>query len=196
MRALQELRLWIAENLQKRLSVEQLAGHVAMSVRNFERVFTREVGITPAHYVLHVRVEAVRRELQQTGKGFKQVAAATGFGSADSMRRAFLRLLGITPQTYRAQLSARKRTATPRQAQNQLAGVSDHGRDIAPQSSRRSTPGLVVLNIVIVIDLLEGISNRWLYVRSGRRPFSHGRITSNREVTETASRRTEEMERR
>ena len=104
-------QLWIAENLQKPLPVEELASHVAMSVRNFERVFTREVGITPAQYVLHVRVEAARRELQQTDKGFKQVAAATGFGSADSMRRAFLRLLDITPRTYRAQLSARTRTA-------------------------------------------------------------------------------------
>ena len=106
MRALQELQLWIAESLHRRLSVEQLAGHVAMSVRNFERIFTREVGITPAQYVLHVRVEAARRELQQSDKGFKQVAAATGFGSTDSMRRAFVRLLGITPQIYRAQLSA------------------------------------------------------------------------------------------
>jgi transcriptional regulator GlxA family with amidase domain len=109
MRALQELQLWIAENLQKRLSVEELAGHVAMSVRNFERVFTREVGIAPSQYVLQVRVEAARRQLQQTDKGFKQVAAAAGFGSVDSMRRAFVRLLGITAQTYRAQLSARGR---------------------------------------------------------------------------------------
>ena len=58
-----------------------------------------------------MRVEAARRELQQTNKGFKEVAAATGFGSADSMRRAFLRLLGITPQTHCAQLSVRTRTA-------------------------------------------------------------------------------------
>jgi transcriptional regulator GlxA family with amidase domain len=114
MRALQELQLWIAENLQKRLSVEELADHVAMSLRNFERVFTREVGITPAQYVLHARVEAARRELQQTDKGLKQVAAITGFGSADSMRRAFVRLLGITPRTYRAQISARTRTDTVR----------------------------------------------------------------------------------
>lgn len=82
-----------------------------MSIRNFERAFTREVGLTPAQYVLHMRVEAARRELQQTDKGFKQVAATAGFGSADSMRRAFVRLLGITPQTYRAQLSERNRTA-------------------------------------------------------------------------------------
>ena len=68
-----------------------------MSVRNFERVFTREVGTTPSQYVLQMRVEAARRQLERTGDGLKQVAAATGFGSVDVMRRAFVRLLGITP---------------------------------------------------------------------------------------------------
>jgi len=103
MRALQELQLWIAENLPKRLSAEHLASRVAMSVRNFERVFTREVGTTPTQYVLHVRVEAARRQLEQTEKGLKQIAAAVGFTSADSMRRAFVRRLGITPLRYRHQ---------------------------------------------------------------------------------------------
>jgi transcriptional regulator GlxA family with amidase domain len=114
MRALQELQLWIAENLQRRLSVEDLAGHVAMSARNFERVFTREVGTAPAQYVLRVRVEAARRQLEHTERGFKQVATASGFGGPDSMRRAFVRLLGITPQRYRAQVRAGARFAASR----------------------------------------------------------------------------------
>lgn len=74
---------------------------MSMSVRNFERVFTREVGTTPSQYVLQMRVEAARRELERTQKGLKQVASAAGFGSADVMRRAFIRLLGITPRRYR-----------------------------------------------------------------------------------------------
>ena len=72
-----------------------------MSVRNFERVFTREVGITPAQYVLQMRVEAARRHLERTDRGLKQVALAAGFGNVDVMRRAFVRLLGITPRRYR-----------------------------------------------------------------------------------------------
>jgi len=72
-----------------------------MSVRNFERVFTREVGTAPSQYVLQVRVEAARRQLERTDRGLKQVAAAAGFGSVDVMRRAFVRLLGITPRRYR-----------------------------------------------------------------------------------------------
>jgi transcriptional regulator GlxA family with amidase domain len=51
--------------------------------------------------VLRVRVEAARRELERTDRGLKQVASAAGFGSVDLMRRAFVRILGITPRHYR-----------------------------------------------------------------------------------------------
>jgi transcriptional regulator GlxA family with amidase domain len=101
MASIRELQIWIAEHLGTRLSVEDLADRMAMSVRNFERVFTREVGTTPSQYVLQARVEAARRRLERTGSGLKQVAAAAGFGSVDVMRRAFVRLLGITPRRYR-----------------------------------------------------------------------------------------------
>jgi transcriptional regulator GlxA family with amidase domain len=101
MTSIRELQIWIAEHLEARLSVEDLADRMAMSVRNFERVFTREVGTTPSQYVLQMRVEAARRRLERTDGGLKQVAAAAGFGSVDVMRRAFVRLLGITPRRYR-----------------------------------------------------------------------------------------------
>src|SRR5262245_33356597 len=99
--SIRELQIWIAEHLAKKLSVETLAERMAMSVRNFERVFTREVGTTPSQYVLRTRVEAARRQLERTDRGLKQVASAAGFGSVDVMRRAFVRALGITPRRYR-----------------------------------------------------------------------------------------------
>jgi transcriptional regulator GlxA family with amidase domain len=101
MMSIRELQIWIAEHLQTRLSVNDLSDRMAMSVRNFERVFTREVGATPSQYVLQLRVEAARRELERTEKGLKQVALSVGFGSVDVMRRAFVRLLGLTPGRYR-----------------------------------------------------------------------------------------------
>jgi transcriptional regulator GlxA family with amidase domain len=104
MKAIHELQVWIAENLHNNLSVQKLADRIAMSVRNFERVFTREFGKTPSHYVLQMRAEAVRRQLERTDQGLKQIAAACGFGSTDSMRRAFLRSVGTTPHRYRRQL--------------------------------------------------------------------------------------------
>ena len=101
MMSIRELQIWIAEHLQTQLSIEGLAHRMSMSVRNFERVFTREVGTTPSQYVLQTRVEAARRELERTGRGLKQVASAAGFSNLDVMRRAFVRLLGITPLRYR-----------------------------------------------------------------------------------------------
>jgi transcriptional regulator GlxA family with amidase domain len=101
MSSIRELQIWIAEHLSGRLSVEDLADRMAMSVRNFERVFTREVGTTPSQYVLQMRVEAARRLLERTKDGLKQIASTTGFSNVDVMRRAFVRLLGITPRRYR-----------------------------------------------------------------------------------------------
>lgn len=101
MKAIQELQVWIEENLRKKLTVQLLADRVAMSVRNFERVFTREVGRTPSRYVLQARVEAVRDQLERTDRGLKQIAAACGFGCADVMRRSFARFVGVTPSQYR-----------------------------------------------------------------------------------------------
>jgi transcriptional regulator GlxA family with amidase domain len=111
LRAIQELQVWIAENLPNNLSVQKLADRAAMSVRNFERVFTRELGKTPAHFVLQMRAEAARRRLEGTDQGLKQIAAACGFASADSMRRAFLRAVGTTPHKYRRQFHGPERCA-------------------------------------------------------------------------------------
>jgi transcriptional regulator GlxA family with amidase domain len=101
MMSIRERQIWIVEHLQTKLLVDDLADRMSMSVRNFERVFTREVGATPSQYVLQMRVEGARRELERTQKGLKQVASAAGFGSVDVMRRAFVRLLGLTPRRYR-----------------------------------------------------------------------------------------------
>ncbi len=100
--AMQELQVWIAENLRKEMSVRTLACRVGMSVRNFERVFTRELGRTPSKYILQVRVEAARHQLERTDRGLKQIAVACGFGSADVMRRSFARYIGVTPGQYRS----------------------------------------------------------------------------------------------
>jgi transcriptional regulator GlxA family with amidase domain len=101
MASVRELQIWIAEHLRTKLTVEDLAERMSMSVRNFERVFTREVGTTPSQYLLQIRVEAARRQLERPAGSLKSVASAAGFGNVDVMRRAFVRLIGITPRRYR-----------------------------------------------------------------------------------------------
>jgi len=98
---LRELQTWIVDHPDADLSVPSLARRVAMSPRNFARVFTREVGMTPARYVEAIRVESARRRLEESPDGVDGVAAAAGFGSSESMRRAFLRTVRVGPQAYR-----------------------------------------------------------------------------------------------
>jgi transcriptional regulator GlxA family with amidase domain len=96
-----ELSVWVTENLQQNLSVDELAYRVAMIPRNFARVFVREFGTTPARFVENLRLEASRPMLQTTRKSAKEIAGAVGFHSAEVMRRAFERNIGISPTRHR-----------------------------------------------------------------------------------------------
>ena len=96
-----ELTVWIAENLREDLSVESLAVRVAMSPRNFARVFAREFRITPARFVEELRLDACRRKLETTTNAIDEIAEAAGFASTEVMRRAFERCLGTSPRSYR-----------------------------------------------------------------------------------------------
>ncbi len=78
-----------------------LAAAAAMSVRHFSRVFTEEVGDTPGRYVERVRLEAARHELETTGDTLDVIAARCGFGTAETLRRAFQRRIGVAPDAYR-----------------------------------------------------------------------------------------------
>lgn len=101
-RPLRDLQMWMMEHLTENLSVPALAARVAMSERNFQRVFTRDLGKSPAHYVEEIRIEAVRRKLERSTQGMEEIASACGFSSADVMSRGFVRQLKVTPAEYRA----------------------------------------------------------------------------------------------
>jgi transcriptional regulator GlxA family with amidase domain len=103
---LHELRVWMAEHLTADLSVEALAQRVAMSQRNFQRVFTAEAGKPPARYVEELRIEAARRYLERTTQSLDEIADRCGFGSADVMGRVFVRLLNSTPGEYRGRFGS------------------------------------------------------------------------------------------
>ena len=98
---LRELRVWMAEHLTADLSVPALARRVAMSPRNFQRVFTKEAGKSPARYVEELRIETARRLLERTTQSMDEIADRCGFGSADVLARAFTRVLQSTPGEYR-----------------------------------------------------------------------------------------------
>ncbi len=80
----------------------QLAKRAAVSERHLRRMFADQTGTTPARFVERIRVEAAREQLERTTRPIETVAATCGFGSPETMRRAFLRVLGVGPSDYRA----------------------------------------------------------------------------------------------
>jgi transcriptional regulator GlxA family with amidase domain len=98
---IQAAQEYVLENLSADLSVDVLALRAGMSTRNFARVFRREVKFTPAAFVDAARTDAARRMLADTKMPLQRIARACGFGNLNSMRRVFVRNLGVAPLDYR-----------------------------------------------------------------------------------------------
>jgi transcriptional regulator GlxA family with amidase domain len=97
---LRELQVWMLQNLREDLTVESLADRIGVSARHFTRVCLRETGMNPGQFVDRMRVEAAQQIIDSSSRGLKEVADASGFKSADAMRRTFLRVLGVTAAEY------------------------------------------------------------------------------------------------
>lgn len=88
--------------------VPVLAARVGLSERHFTRLFAAEVGMPPARYVEKVRVETARRLLETEPITTDAVARRCGFGTGETLRRAFHRQLGVAPEDYRRRFSTRR----------------------------------------------------------------------------------------
>jgi transcriptional regulator GlxA family with amidase domain len=103
---LRDVQAWVAEHPEADLSVEKLARRAGLSPRQFARTFADETGISPGRYVDKVRLEAARRHLEDTVADVGQIARTCGYGTPESMRRAFVRSLGVSPAEYRRRFAA------------------------------------------------------------------------------------------
>ena len=100
------LHEWINNHLADDLPLPVLADRAVMSERSFSRHYAEATGLTPARAIERLRVEAARRLLSESGLPVKRISQRCGFGSEETMRRSFLRLLAVTPQDYRSRFTA------------------------------------------------------------------------------------------
>jgi transcriptional regulator GlxA family with amidase domain len=108
-----DLQVWIMENPSVDLRVKALAQRVEMSPRNFARVFLLETGVTPAKYVERVRTDLVRHYLENTDKNVSEIAQKTGFKDTETMRRTFIRHIGVNPVDYRDRFGRKHKHQPP-----------------------------------------------------------------------------------
>jgi len=95
------LLTWARENLDARLTVEDLAERAGMSSRHFTRAFIAETGATPSKAIERLRIEVARERVQASSEAIERVAEITGFRDPERMRRAFIRAFGQPPQSLR-----------------------------------------------------------------------------------------------
>jgi len=101
------LHEWINKHLGDDLPLAVLAEQARMSERSFSRHYAEATGLTPTRAIERLRVEAARRLLAESRLPAKRISQRCGFGSEETMRRSFVRLLAVTPQDYRTRFSAR-----------------------------------------------------------------------------------------
>jgi transcriptional regulator GlxA family with amidase domain len=92
----------ILEDLTQDLTVPKLAAMVCMSERNFSRVFTASLSVSPARFVERLRVDHACEILQRGDASLADLPQLAGFSNAEQMRRAFQRNRGISPSDYKA----------------------------------------------------------------------------------------------
>lgn len=96
-----ELINWMAENIERAITVETMAEKAGMTQRSFHRRFTREIGATPAKYLERLRLDTARALLERTKEPLKAIAAKSGFGAPVRLIHVFERRMGMSPSAYR-----------------------------------------------------------------------------------------------
>lgn len=96
---------WLEANLNRELSVPELAKRAAMSPRTFARQFRRQTGTTPHQWLTHLRLLAAQRRLEQSRDSMDEIAEAVGWQTAATLRLHFSRELQTSPTAYRRRFS-------------------------------------------------------------------------------------------
>lgn len=98
---IQDVLAYVRINLKKALPVDELAAVARLGARQFNRALRAETNMSPAKAVESLRLEAARLMLETSRHPVEIIAAETGFGDQERMRRAFIRVHGQSPQAIR-----------------------------------------------------------------------------------------------
>lgn len=127
---------WMTANLDRPLTLAEIADHAALSVRSLNRHFRAQVGTTPLQWLLHARIRYARELLETTDHSVEIVARRTGFATATAMRHHFTRHTGIAPHHYRANFRTARpaESAHPARPESVWGRYSPHRQDAAASS--------------------------------------------------------------
>ena len=98
---IKEVQLYIEENFEEKLSVEELAKKFAISSRNFIRRFKKATQNTPFEYIQRVKVEVAKKSFESSALNITQVMYNVGYNDEKAFRKTFKKYTGLSPLQYR-----------------------------------------------------------------------------------------------
>lgn len=96
-----EAQLFIENNLQEKISVEDLSARFAVGRRNFDRRFIKATGNTPVEYLQRVKIESAKKAFETTRKNINEVMYEVGYSDVKAFREVFRKITGMSPLEYR-----------------------------------------------------------------------------------------------
>ncbi|WP_078887677.1 helix-turn-helix domain-containing protein [Streptomyces sp. NRRL S-118] len=132
---------WVLERLDQPLTVEDLARRAGMSSRHLGRHFRSVTGTTPLQWLLTQRIRHAQELLETTGDSVDTIAAATGMGTATTLRRHFNRTVGVPPDTYRRTFRSRNVPGPDSGPDGRPARTAVSGAAVASPGDGPSAPG-------------------------------------------------------
>jgi transcriptional regulator GlxA family with amidase domain len=97
-----EAQVYIENNLQEKISMEQLSSRLSVGRRNFDRRFIKATGNTPVEYAQRAKVESAKKALETSRKTISEVMYEVGYSDIKAFREVFRKITGISPLEYRS----------------------------------------------------------------------------------------------
>ncbi|MGYP000081270822 len=101
----QEVQNWMEQHYSQNFNLDEIAQHFNLSTRSLIRRFKAALDLAPNQYLQAMRIEAARKQLEQTDYTVEQIMLAVGYNDSSSFRRLFLKKTGLTPLDYRRRFS-------------------------------------------------------------------------------------------
>ena len=98
----QQAQAYIENNINEKISVEDLSSKFAIGRRNFDRRFIKATGNTPIEYAQRVKIESAKKALESTRKTINEVMYEVGYADVKAFREVFRKITGLSPLEYKS----------------------------------------------------------------------------------------------
>ncbi len=102
---IKKAQIFIENNFQKRITVDELASMLALSRRNLERRFKKATANTTVEYIQRVKIEAAKMSLESSRENVNEVMYKVGYTDSKAFRTTFKKITGLSPLQYRSKFN-------------------------------------------------------------------------------------------